>query len=270
MTKATDTRMTDQERLAYARDGYLLREAVFPENELAALRAAAEDVEQRIRKAAAAVNSSEITLPDGHRLAFASDAAVQWEWNEGSQEIRIVEPIDHLHPRFEALFHDPRLADPARDALGHDQVVAFTSKLNLKRGRDGSRFPWHQDFPYWYVRVEDHANDVMTALLLLDDADVENGALRVLPGSHLEGPAPRDPNDPLKSLADPGQIDASSEVVLEAPAGSMVFFGSLLLHRSSPNESGRDRRALLPSFQPAGRPHWRQTPFRPELIERLP
>jgi ectoine hydroxylase len=59
-------------------------------------------------------------------------------------------------------------------------------------------------------------------------------------------------------------------VLLEAPAGSVVWFGSLLVHRSAPNRSQRDRRALLHSFQPADRPHYRDTPFRPQLVERLP
>ncbi len=39
------------------------------------------------------------------------------------------------------------------------------------------------------------------------------------------------------------------------PAGSVVFFGSLLVHRSLPNRSDKDRRALLYSYQPAGLPH---------------
>jgi hypothetical protein len=57
---------------------------------------------------------------------------------------------------------------------------------------------------------------------------------------------------------------------LEAPAGSVAWFGSLLLHRSAPNLSDRDRRAVLHSFQPHGRAHYRDTPFEPRRVERLP
>jgi ectoine hydroxylase-related dioxygenase (phytanoyl-CoA dioxygenase family) len=42
-------------------------------------------------------------------------------------------------------------------------------------------------------------------------------------------------------------------VPLEVPAGAVVFFGPLLVHRSEPNRSGRERRALLYSYQPPGR-----------------
>jgi hypothetical protein len=38
------------------------------------------------------------------------------------------------------------------------------------------------------------------------------------------------------------------------PAGSVAMFGSFLVHRSTPNKSRADRRTLLYSYQPAGRP----------------
>ncbi|WP_410961487.1 phytanoyl-CoA dioxygenase family protein, partial [Salmonella sp. SAL4457] len=87
-------------------------------------------------------------------------------------------PCDHLHPRLAALCEDPRLTAPACDAVGVASVAPFTSKLNLKRAADGSPFPYHQDFPYWWVAVREHAADVCTAILFLDDARAENGALR--------------------------------------------------------------------------------------------
>ena len=140
------------------------------------------------------------------------------------------------------------------DALGGDEVVPFTSKLNFKRAKEGSEFPWHQDYPYWYVAVGEDAQDVITAIVFLDDATADNGAVRVIPGSHRIGPVRRDPDDPTRFLTDPAAIDPREEIVLEVPAGSVLWFGSFLVHRSSPNSSGQHRRALLPSWQPAGPP----------------
>jgi hypothetical protein len=255
----------------FRRDGFVVQHELLDANEVEALRDAAERVAQDIyADATRSDGSAAITMPDGHRIQFASQAAIQWEWLEGSRQIRIVEPIDHLDNAFAGLFEHPGLCAFAAAALEVDQVAPFTSKLNLKRAREGSRFPWHQDYPYWYVRIEEDAREVMTAVILLDDADAGNGALRVLPGSQRGGPFPRDPNDVLKSLADPARIDESEEVLLEAAAGSVIWFGSLLLHRSAPNLSDRDRRAILPSFQPFGRRHFRDTPFHPHLVEDLP
>jgi ectoine hydroxylase len=50
-------------------------------------------------------------------------------------------------------------------------------------------------------------------------------------------------------------FDLSRLQPLETRAGSVVFFGAFLVHRSLPNRSDRDRRALLYSYQPAGEPH---------------
>jgi ectoine hydroxylase len=263
--------MTSEERERYERDGFLVRTGVFSPAEVVGLtrsvEAVADAVKARARREGA---GPEGRLADGHRIQFSSRAAIQWEWREGSQEIRLIEPVAHLDPRVAELFADARLVEPMRDALNTDDVGPFTSKLNLKRAEEGSEFPFHQDYPYWYVVVEEHAADIATAIIFLDDARAGNGALRVLPGSHRGGPAPRDPADPTRFLADPSRLDRAGEITVEVPAGSLLLFGSLLVHRSSPNTSAGDRRALLLSFQPAGRPQFHERPFRAELVEQLP
>jgi ectoine hydroxylase-related dioxygenase (phytanoyl-CoA dioxygenase family) len=57
---------------------------------------------------------------------------------------------------------------------------------------------------------------------------------------------------------DPEKYDRSRLLPLEVPAGSVAFFGPFLVHRSLPNRSGADRRALLYSYQPSGHPHLRE------------
>jgi ectoine hydroxylase-related dioxygenase (phytanoyl-CoA dioxygenase family) len=251
--------------------GYHFAEAMLGADELNELRAVVEhvvaEVAERARRAGA---GPEHRLGDGHRIQFSSHTAIQWEWSEGSQQIRLLEPVDHLHPRLADLFIDVRLTGPVQTALGTPHLGPFTSKLNLKRAHEGSGFPWHQDYPYWYVAAGPAAADVVTAIVFLDDATTANGAVRVLPGSHLRGPARRDPHDPTRFLADPTALNKDEEVVIEAPAGSVLWFGPFLVHRSSPNTSGDHRRALLPSWQPAGRPRLHALDYRRELVEELP
>jgi ectoine hydroxylase len=57
---------------------------------------------------------------------------------------------------------------------------------------------------------------------------------------------------------DTSAFDMTRLIPLEVPAGSVAYFGSLLVHRSAPNRSDKDRRALLYSYQPAGEPHLRE------------
>ena len=264
-------RFTSEERAGFARDGYVLRHATYRSEELAELRDAMETLIARVVEHARRPGAGqEFRLAGGHRFQFSSRTLIQWEWREGSPEIRLIEPFTHLEPRFARFWEDPRLTGPARDALGVEEVCAFTCKLNLKRPREGSEFPWHQDYPYWYVRTPEHAHEIVTAMLFLDDAVAANGALRVLPGSHRGGPAPRDRGEPSGFLADPARIDASREVRIEVEAGSVLFFPALLLHRSTPNASDRPRRAILLSFQPSGRPRQEALEWRPELVNELP
>ena len=257
-------------RAAFGDAGYLVRESVLDESECAELRAAAEDVSSLVVTRAERAGAGPVAeLADGHRIQFSSRTAIQWEWAAGSREIRLLEPCDHLDPRFAELFADERLVQPARGELGED-VALFTSKLNFKRATQGSEFPWHQDYPYWYVAVGTHAEDVVTAIVFLDDATAENGAFRVIPGSHRNGPVMRDPSDPTRFLTSPAAVDAGDAVVIEAPAGTVVWFGAFLVHCSSPNRTARHRRALLPSWQPAGRGRLHDSPYRPERVEELP
>jgi ectoine hydroxylase len=259
------------EQAAYARDGYVLRRQILTAGELDELRRAVEDVVARVVTHAQEPDAGpEMHLPDGHRLQFSSRTVIQWEWREGSREVRLLEPFTHLDPRFAALWEDRRLVEPFKDALGVDAVAPYTCKLNLKRPRDGSEFPWHQDYPYWYAFTPEHAGEIATVIIFLDDATAANGALRVLPGSHRLGPAPRDPGEPSGFLADPARINPANEILIEAEAGSLLFFPSLLLHRSTPNTSERQRRAVLLSLQPAGRPRQSELVWRPELVQELP
>jgi ectoine hydroxylase-related dioxygenase (phytanoyl-CoA dioxygenase family) len=78
------------------------------------------------------------------------------------------------------------------------------------------------------------------------------------PGSHLQGKHPQRAVEGFGALAmDAQAFDMTRLQPLEVEAGDVVFFGAFLVHRSLPNRSGSDRRALLYSFQPGGFPHAR-------------
>jgi len=264
-------RFNEAERETYRRDGFVLRGQVFSAAEIQALCGTVEEVIASVVAHARRPDAGAgFHMADGHRLQFSNRTVIQWEWRHGSQEVRLIEPFTHLHPHFEALWADSRLVEPMHDALGADAVAPYTCKLNLKRPREGSQFPWHQDYPYWYAFTPQTAHEIATAVLFLDDATAANGGIRVLPGSHRHGPAPRERTEPTGFLADPTRIDASREHLVEAEAGSLLFLPSLLLHRSSPNTSARQRRAILLSYQPAGRPRQQELTCRPELVNELP
>ena len=84
--------------------------------------------------------------------------------------------------RFGALVADPRVVTPLCGVLGTDRIALWTDKINLKRGREGSGFRWHQDSPYW-SHVCGHCDRLPNCMITLDDADRENGCSRGSPRS---------------------------------------------------------------------------------------
>jgi len=133
--------------------------------------------------------------------------------------------------------------------------MLFTEKTTMKRAHTGGTIVLHQDYPYWRS-MNKVAHKIMTAMIYLDDATIENGCLEVSPASHRDGMRMgRKMVDGFGSNElDESKFDMHTLIPVEAEAGTVIFFGAFLVHRSLPNRSAKDRRALLYSYQPAGYP----------------
>jgi ectoine hydroxylase len=144
---------------------------------------------------------------------------------------------------------------PLCGVLGEERVALWTDKINLKRPREGSGFRWHQDSPYW-SHVCGHCDRLPNVMITLDDADRENGCFRVVPGSHRDGflPGIQDGSKLGPLFTDPSAFDAEAQWMAELPAGSLVVFSAHTVHGSEPNQSDRDRRAIVLTYQPADHP----------------
>ncbi len=244
----TSWELSAEERRAYAEDGFFVRLCVFRAEEVLELGAAVERAVART----AGIGSDDYVI-DGNRYSEANGSTVQFEHSPGSETIRVLEPFHHLDPRFDALIDDRRLVEPMRGLVGSARIALFTDKLNLKRPREGSRFRWHQDSPYWNHACP-HVDRLPNVMLAIDDAFASNGCLRVVRGSHRRGLLPglegQGRLGPL--FTDPRHFDVSKQVLVELPAGSLLFFNPHSVHGSEPNGSDAPRRALLFTYQPGG------------------
>ena len=92
-------------------------------------------------------------------------------------------------------------------------------------------------------------------LVALDEAGEHNGCFQVIRGSHkqrmLPGLSGEGTLGPL--FTDPRFFDEGQAVLAIVPAGSLVFFSPHTVHGSQPNESSALRRAMVLTYQPAGR-----------------
>jgi len=83
---------------------------------------------------------------------------------------------------------------------------------------------------------------LITALWMLDDFSAENGATRVVPGSHLiVRPLAKDYAQPLAHHPD--------EKVVIGRAGDVLIFNAYLWHSGRRNESQGPRRAVQMSMR---------------------
>jgi len=242
-------RLTPDELSFLDRNGYVVRENVFTPVEVAAITAACEDLVARL------VRDRQLKRYKAGSYVFAPDfeRSTMIKWEGDTDVVHGIEPFAHLDPALKAWAHDPRFTEPMQAFVGDANPSLFTEKLNLKRPGVGGVNPLHQDYPYWLDSAQ-APDRVATAMLFLDDATLENGCLQVAPGSHRSGQW-RNRTDTDEFGAN--EIDAAAYAdvdMLPVPlnAGSMVMFGSFLVHRSDPNRSTLQRRALLFSYQPAG------------------
>ena len=147
---------------------------------------------------------------------------------------------------FRKLLYNERILDVAEDLIGPN-LQLFHDQALYKPAGCGGPIHWHQDNGYWQC---DPAN-LVSCWLTLDDVDVGNGAMHVIPGSHLQ-PAvhERDEATPLFDVGD--KIDASAAEVIDLPAGGVMFHHCQTLHHTKPNSTDRQRRAFAIHFMNPG------------------
>jgi ectoine hydroxylase-related dioxygenase (phytanoyl-CoA dioxygenase family) len=145
--------------------------------------------------------------------------------------------------------------------IPEDELTHWGHMLD-KPARRGFQAPWHQDEAYWEPHLTYHA---VGAWMPLDDADVDNGCLWFLPGSHHgELLAHRHlGGDPLihgLELIDP--VDTSAAVPVPLRAGGASFHHPRTLHHSRPNVTDRPRRAYANEYQTPPQPRSKEFPRR--------
>jgi chlorinating enzyme len=138
------------------------------------------------------------------------------------------------------LARHPRILDAVEDILGPDLLV-YLSSLWFKNARDPSFVSWHQDSAYY--GLEPH--DEITAWVAFTDSTVENGCVRVLPGTH-RGPDHRhvetyDPNNLLSRGQSIAGLDDRHAVDMVLRAGEFSIHHERLVHGSNTNVTA-DRR----------------------------
>ena len=211
---------TDGYQDIYARDGVLPRVDVYSKSEIEGFRAQFNALEAR----------------------------------EGKENCAVGLQARHMDERFIwELSTDKRVLDVMQAVMGDDVMLLSTHFFCKYPEQDPTSFvAWHQDITYWGLEP----SEAHTAWIAIDDSDVENGCMRVIPGSHTRGIAPHAKSEKSGNLLSINQeipdehVDDSNAVDIILDAGQMSVHEGQLLHASMPNRSDRRRCGLTVRFIP--------------------
>lgn len=149
------------------------------------------------------------------------------EWHESSRYI------------YEICVH-PQILDYVEDLLGPNYYL-WASNFFAKPPHHPSKVGWHQDAYYWPLAP----HNSVTVWLAFTDSDEGNGAMQVIPGSHLGGLIKHQRSSQTDSVLtlelERGSFREDAAVPLVLKAGEMSLHDDRMIHGSPANGSDRWR-----------------------------
>jgi phytanoyl-CoA hydroxylase len=218
-----------------------------------------EEIDELNRHAASVV-TGRAALTGNNRIWMEPDAEEQNLVKDGPDPEYLFKIGHQMHmddPVFQKYAIHPRIVEILRKLVGRD-IKCVQSMFLDKPPHLGVGQPYHQDS--WYLKTD--PDSLMAVWIACDDAEVDNGCLFVVPGSH------RDPIHPHEKPLDPRQrkiyIEVHSartrvEQAIPLKTGSAAFFTGHTLHRSGHNTTMRHRRAYVLHYADA-RSRWLNDP----------
>jgi ectoine hydroxylase-related dioxygenase (phytanoyl-CoA dioxygenase family) len=153
----------------------------------------------------------------------------------------------------------PKILDEVEAVIGPN-ILLLATHFFCKYG-DGEHqekfVAWHQDVTFWGLEPP----FAITAWYAVDDADQENGCMRVIPGTHVNGIIEHGKAQQVGNLLSinqevsvtPEDEARAADIVLKA--GEISLHDGTLIHGSLPNTSNRRRCGLTLRYVP---PHVKQ------------
>ncbi|GAW50136.1 putative phytanoyl-CoA dioxygenase [Nocardioides sp. PD653] len=160
---------------------------------------------------------------------------------------------------FDRAYLDPTVLAAA------EHVIGRPFKLHSFNARDVLQGEGHQDLHADMERSSaDEPYSSINTLWLLDDFTADNGATRLVPGSHRRWGAVSEQVEDL-------QAAHPDEIRVIAPAGTLVVFNSHIWHGGTRNDAGTRRRVLHVSYVARELPQQvsQRDEMTPETLARL-
>ena len=225
--------LSPQQITQFNRDGYLMLENALSREQLTPLRAQFQRWTEQSRAHSKPYGSTRDGRPrfDLEPNHSASQPALR----------RIASPLE-VSADYLRVMRENNAVDAIADLLGAN-IKFHHCKINSKLPGAATEVKFHQDFLY-----EPHSNDdLITALLFIDEVTTHNGPLEVVPGSHT-GPLYGLWHDGVFTGAvDNRMADgiAAKTIQCTGPAGAACLMHTRLLHGSAANLSTQPRTLFI-------------------------
>jgi len=133
----------------------------------------------------------------------------------------------------------PKILDAVEDLLGPN-LLCWGSSFFQKNAHDPRYISWHQDSYYYGMEP----SNTCTAWLAITPSNAASGAVRVIPGSHLEQldfVNTPDEHNMLPRGQTIRDVDESRAALMELQPGEFSLHHEAIVHNSDPNRSDRRR-----------------------------
>ena len=216
MTTTTAPRLTREQIAQYERDGYVLfHQPVFAADKFARLKAIFEEDLERYGDA----DLDTIHFRDARLLEF----------------LLSVEVLDLVEP----------LVGP--------NIGLWSSHFISKAPRVGKATPWHEDSSYWNGRIST-MEKICTVWLAVDEANPENGCMKVIPGSQHGGFSEYEAVDTAGNIfptqIKPEGVDESHAIYFALQPNQCSLHEARIIHGADPNTSDKRRAGYTMRYFP--------------------
>ncbi len=169
---------------------------------------------------------------------------------------KLSDELDTPHfrdPRLQEFLLSDEVLDTVQPLIGPD-IALWTSHFISKDPFTGRSTPWHEDSAFWNGRLSAY-DHIVTVWLALGPSNRENGCMRVIPGSHLEGGFHDNyvPTDMTVQTfhAEIPDVDESRAVDFELRRGEFSLHDGRIVHGAKPNTSSVRRTGYTMRYFPA-------------------
>ncbi|MBT5876755.1 MAG: phytanoyl-CoA dioxygenase family protein [Candidatus Latescibacteria bacterium] len=179
-------------------------------------------------------------------LAIEDTDDVDKKNNAPTQMLQIMQMCErNIHFR-RLIFHEP-LLDMIECLIGPN-IQLFHDQALYKPAHTGGEIFWHQDNAYWQCTPP----NLVSCWMTLDDVTIDNGAMQLIPGSHLKAldHTRTGEGGPLLDVRD--QATGQDTAVIDLPAGGVMIHHCQTMHYTQPNNTDRQRRAFAIHYMTPG------------------